>query len=401
MIDSKNRKLIVIYCGFLLSISAFSIDITLPLFLQISAQLQVSLPEMAQTVTVFIACMGAGQFVFGPLSDRVGRRVALLVGLSIFLLGAALALFASSFSLLLFARGLQGFGGAVAPVVARAIVRDLYSGRELARAMALATGIFSIGPIVGPLLGGTLASVGGDWRIVFIGMFVYVLVLLLGLIRLPETLAEPQLDALKPATLMRNTRRVLSNQQSRFYLFISTTMLTSMILIVSLAQPIYASEFGVTGLTFALLFAIHGTGIIIGQIINHRLIDRLGEVRTAICAAVMTTTASTLILVFSWMQWINAAWLTFFIFLFAIGFLAVLSTSISLVLGPHGPIAGFTASLHGAVSQIGAGVFAATISSFIPVRVGWWGMALAVVSFFVLVCLLWEHRRACVHPVRY
>jgi len=159
---------IVIYCGFLLSISAFSIDITLPLFSHIAADLGVTLSQVAQTVTVYVACMGVGQFFFGPLSDRLGRRAALRIGLSLFLLGAGLAMLAPSFEVLLLARALQGIGGAVAPVVARAVLRDLYSGRDLSRAMALATGIFSVGPLIGPLLGGTLALLGGDWRVVLI-----------------------------------------------------------------------------------------------------------------------------------------------------------------------------------------------------------------------------------------
>jgi len=166
-----------------------------------------------------------------------------------------------------------------------------------------------------------------------------------------------------------------------------------MILILSFAQPIYAVEFGVTGFTFAWLFATHSTGIIIGQFINHRLIGRLGEVRTAICAACMTSLATLLIVSFSFLELINAYWLTFFIFLFAIGFLPVLSTSISLVLGPHGSIAGFTASLQGAVTQIGAGVFAGIIGYIIPLQIEWWGAALAVISISVLACLVLAFRR--------
>ena len=386
-------RYVVIYCGFLLSVSAFSIDITLPFFSQIGADLGVTTSRVSGTVTVYIGFMGLGQLFFGSFSDRFGRKPALVVGLSLFLLGAVLSLIAQSFTLLLFARAMQGLGGAAAPVVARAILRDLFTGRELARAMAVATGIFSVGPIIGPLLGGAIFWFGGSWRIVFLGMVLYVAVLLLVLWRLPETLSTRQPDALRPAVLWRNTLAVTRNRQSRFFIWVGMITLTAMVLIVSQSQPVFAAEFGITGLLFALLFATHGTGIIIGQFLNHRLIGRIGEVRTAIAAATVTLLATLLITVFAVMHWLSAFSLTFFIFIFAIGFLAVASNSISLTLEPHGNIAGFASSFQGGVSQIGAGALATLVSWSIPIQASSWGAALLLISIIVLASLwTWQRR---------
>lgn len=371
-------------CGFLLALSAFSIDITLPLFTQIAADMGVSTSQVAHTVTLYVASMGIGQFFFGPLADRTGRRITLFCGLGLFAVGTVLAFLAPGFSWLLCARVLQGFGGAAAPVVARAILRDLYTGRELARAMAVAMGIFSIGPIVGPLLGGLLALIGGSWRIVFLGMFTYAVILFVALIHMPETLSARRYDALQIRTLLRNLLAVIRLRQSRYYLMIATTIFTSMILIVSLAQPIYAHEFGVTGLAFAILFAIHGFGIIVGQYLNHFFIGQIGEVKTALIASAVTFLATLLIVLFSLLGYLSAAWLTTFIFIFAIGFLAVVSNSISMVMSPHGSIAGFTASFQGAVTQIGGGIGAAVISAIIPLSALWWGLALMLISLVVL-----------------
>jgi MFS transporter, DHA1 family, multidrug resistance protein len=116
-----------------MSISSFAIDITLPAFPEMVDRLDAPYATVQWTVTVYMFAAGLAQLVWGPASDRFGRRPVLAAGLSIFLLGSVLTSIAPSIEWLLAGRRSRGFGAAAAIVLARAILRDLYSGQELAR----------------------------------------------------------------------------------------------------------------------------------------------------------------------------------------------------------------------------------------------------------------------------
>lgn len=385
--SAKPHRGVVIYCGILLSLTAFSVDITLPFFDLMVADLDSSLASMQSTVTVYIACLGIGQLIFGPLADRIGRKPALAVGLILFVLGSVIAALAHSLDTVLVGRVLQGIGGAAAPVIARAILRDLFDGESLAQNMALAMGIFSIGPLIGPLLGVALVSLGGSWRFIFAGMALYAVSLLLVLSRLPETLAVKKPDALNPGQLFGDAKRVLMDPQSRHFLLINAIMLSSMIVILSMMPLIYIHRFGVSGTLFALLVSVHAVGIIVGQFINHRLIARIGIVSAALWAAWVTAIAGALIVSFSLLDWINPYGLSALVTLFAVGFLCVMSNSVSMILSRHGEIAGFTSSFLGATSQIFASVAAWLLGLFIVANLSLWGLTLTGISAVVLLML--------------
>jgi MFS transporter, DHA1 family, multidrug resistance protein len=388
-------RMIVFYCGLLLTIGAFSVDITLPFFTPMREHFGAGHAAVSTTVTIYIAFIGLGQILFGPLSDRIGRRPAIATGLGIYLTGSCVALLAPTIEWLLAGRAIQGFGAAVGPVVARAILRDLFSGPKLAQNLAIATGIFSLGPILAPLIGVAIAEAGGSWRSIFIGMLGFGSLLLALLAGTPETLAQRRPDALKPADLLRNARAVLGHPQSRHFLLLGPVAQCSMLTIVAGTPRVYEHEFGVTGALFALLFAIHGLGIVIGQAANHRLIARLGPVRTALAATSVMTLACALIAGFALADSLTAYRLSFFVFLFAIGFLIVAANSAAMTLDPHGPIAGFTSSFFGFVSSA-AGALAATMIVAMTGGVAlYWGMALLALSVLcALGLIIWLRRPA-------
>jgi DHA1 family bicyclomycin/chloramphenicol resistance-like MFS transporter len=383
----SDRQLII-YCGLLFSIGAFSIDITLPFFAAMTQTLQAPHASVQMTVTLYVFALGVGQLLFGPLSDRAGRRRAILIGLSVYLLGTLVALLSPSIEGVLAGRVLQGLGGAAGPVVGRAIIRDLFTGRYLAQNMAIATGIFSAGPIFAPLIGVGIAKIGGDWRSVFVGMALFGAGLMLALAKAPETLAQPRPDALRPRVLARNVKAIFAHPQSRWFLLVSAVAMSSMISIVSSAPRVYEREFGVTGALFAVLFALHGVGIILGQFANHRMIGQVGPVRTAIAANAMLIFASALIAGFAYAGWLSAYLLAFFVFLFATGYLIVMSNAISLTLDPHGATAGFTSSFHGFFSMGVAASLASLIAIIAAGDAFLWGAALSLLSLVSMAMLL-------------
>ena len=374
-----------------MAITAFSIDITLPFFAQIRTAMQTSNDLVHATITLNIFFLGIGQMLFGSLSDRYGRRPAVATGLSIYLLGALVCVFSPNIETLLVGRALQGLGAGAAPVVARAIIRDRFTGKQIAQNMALAAGIFSIGPIAAPLVGAVLIELGGDWHIIFVAMALMASALMAALLRLPETLASPQLDALRPAAIRRNIGTILAHPQSRYFLLLSGWTMVSIVTIISGMARVMESAFDVTGTLFAVLFAAHGLGIIIGQYCNHWLIGRFGTLAASIYGAVVMTTALSALVVLSAADMVNAYGVSALIVLYAVGYLPVYSNAASLTLEPHGRIAGFTAAFYGSFGQLFSALAASVVLIASGGRLVDWSLALAGIAAVTLIGLLvWQ-----------
>lgn len=394
--DLPTRSLsparIVVFCGFLMSLTAFSIDISLPLFKVMSDGLGTPLEKLPLTITFYIALLGTGQLVFGSLSDRYGRKIILIIGMIIYIFGAILASLSGSLSTLLLARALQGFGAASPYVLSRAIIRDLYDGPELAKKMAIATGLFSVGPLLAPLFGAIILEIGGNWRWVFVVMTIYCIGMLYVLRLMPETNNHLDKNATQLATIINNSITVLKTKQSRQFISINAIAAVSMILIISTVPSIYANTFDITGTAFALYFAIHGFGIIIGQYANHYLIERIGVVPTTIVATSVMIFACLSISVSSLLGYLSVWSVTLSLTVFAFGFLAVIANSTSLVLQSHRHIVGFTAAFLGTITSLFSGLSASIISLLVQHDILLWSLSIAATSTIVLFLLLSWHR---------
>src|SRR5262245_60653297 len=197
-----SRAALVAFCGLLLSVSAFSCDITLPAFWSMEQDLGAPIELVQAIVPVFLMSQGIGQLIFGPVSDRFGRKPVILGGLAVYLAGTLIAMLAPAIGVLHAGRIAQGFGSACGIAVGRAVLRDTSHGAGLAQAMALAMAIIALGPITAPLLGYGLVAVG-SWRATFIGMGAFATILMLwGLLAFRETNARPDPEALRPSRLM-------------------------------------------------------------------------------------------------------------------------------------------------------------------------------------------------------
>jgi len=389
-----QRHRIVIFCGLLMSLSAFSIDISLPFFSRIAESLGEPLTAMPLMVTSFLLFLGMMQIVFGPLSDRIGRKPALVLGLLIYLVGTLVAGLAIDFRFLVLGRILQGIGAAGSLVASRAILRDIASGDELARQMSIAAAIFSVGPIVAPLLGALVIIAGGHWRWVFLAMFVYASGLLCFLLAyVPETNQHKNPDAIGPGTLLWNLKTVLRHPQSRRFILVHALVQSSMILIIATMAPLYEIEFGISGIKFALFFAVHAIGIILGQWLNRMLIKRHGPLITAMLTSIFMIVAGLLVVIAGVQGFANAWLITALVTLFAFGYLSVVSNTTAMVLMPHGTITGFTASLLGAFSMLVAASVGTVLGYFVQGSTTLWGLSItAIPSASLLMMFLWYRR---------
>ncbi|HEY8128948.1 MAG TPA: MFS transporter, partial [Hyphomicrobium sp.] len=177
----------------LMAITALAIDIMLPALPQIASAFGAAGENDRQLIVIlYMAGFAVGQIFFGPLSDHYGRKPILMAGLAVFIAGTIGALWSGSFEMLLIARLVQGIGAASPRIIAIAVVRDLYGGRQMARVMSFAMMVFIIIPVLAPSVGQALVHLG-NWHWIFFALLVMASVAALwsGL-RLPET-ARPAL----------------------------------------------------------------------------------------------------------------------------------------------------------------------------------------------------------------
>ena len=172
----------------LMAMTALSIDIMLPVLPDIALTFGITAPNNQQLVIgSYMGGLALGQLLWGPLSDRFGRKAPLLVGLGVFIVGGVAAVLVTSFDLLLASRFLQGFGGAAARIVAVAVIRDLFAGRMMSRVLSTVMMVFILVPVLAPSIGQAAAGLG-SWRTTFhVLIGVGALAIVWAALRLPET----------------------------------------------------------------------------------------------------------------------------------------------------------------------------------------------------------------------
>lgn len=350
--------------GTLIASVAFSIDAMLPALPDISEALTPDRPTLAQLVlTSFVIGMGVGTLITGPLSDAFGRKPVILVFSGLYVIGAGLAYVASSLELLVAARILQGFGAAGPRIVSLALIRDLYSGREMAKIVSFAMLVFSIFPAIAPLIGAAIIAVW-DWRTIFVAFVVFITISVGWLsLRQAETLPQPLRRPLNARQLWASTKEALANRQMQFSIGVQTLIFGALFGVISSIQQIFDLTYGMAEV-FPWLFAAIAVLSAPAAPLNGRLVVRLGMrplVRRALLAQTLSATIALGVFSLGFLPevevWVYVLWtITVFATLgFTIGNLN------ALALEPLGHIAGLAASVMGSLATVGGAVLGAII----------------------------------------
>ncbi len=370
---------------------AFSIDSMLPALPEIGAELSPDDVNRAQLIlTSFVLGMGLGTFFTGPISDALGRKPVIFGGAVLYIVASAVAWASSSLELVLAARVLQGLGAAGPRVVAMAIIRDLYSGREMARIISIAMMIFTLVPAIAPMLGAGVIALFG-WRGIFVSFILFALIVVTWMgKRLPESLAREDRRPFRLPLLVAATHEMMSHPTVRLSILVQTLCMGILFTMLTMVQPVYdvihdsADSFP---FWFGFVALMSGSA----SLLNAAIVVRVGMRR------VVTWALGAQILITSCVIFLNMANLTpdasFAVFVFwqtTIFFMAgvTLGNLNAIAMEPMGHIAGMAASVIGSISTVLAAAVAAPVGllfdgSVTPLTTGI--LAMCVMAFGVMV----------------
>lgn len=276
----------------LMSLVALSIDAMLPALQEIGRDLGATRPNDAQfVITAVFVGIGIGQILFGPLSDRFGRRRAILAGLVVFMAGCVVSILAPTFGVMMAGRVVQGIGVAAPRIVTIAMVRDRYEGRRMARLMSLAMSVFILVPIVAPALGQAIMWVGG-WRAIFAAILAVAVVAFVWFgMRQPETLAAARRRPFSPRIIGGAVLEVLRTRAALGYTLAGTCVFAPFLAYLSSSRQIFQDVYQ-TGALFPLWFGVLSLAFGCASLLNGRLVMRHGMRRLARTAAASLTLVS-------------------------------------------------------------------------------------------------------------
>ncbi|MCO6381907.1 MAG: multidrug effflux MFS transporter [Vannielia sp.] len=350
--------------GLMSMVGPFAIDMYLPAMPDIGAALGVSEAAMGATIIGYFIAFGLAQLVYGPWADQAGRRMPVYFGLGVFAIGSVGAAMAGSLEALVVWRFVQGLGGAAVMVVPRAIIRDLHTGPEATRMMALIMLVISVSPMLAPLAGSGVAALAG-WRAIFWVLAVAALACVtLMHFALPETLPPERRVKVNVAALTRVAGMLVRDGKFMGLTFVGGLGMASFFVFISLAPYVYTQEFGLSPTGFSLAFAVNAAGFFGASQAAGPLADRLGLTRvvlagasgfglaTAALFAVVASGGGSLVVVMAGL-FIGNAFLGL-----------VIPTTMVMALDDHGDNAGMASSLGGTLQMVAGGVAVAIAGPF-------------------------------------
>lgn len=335
---------------------ALSIDAMLPALPQIAATLSPEAPNAAQlVVTSFVLGMGVGTLFAGPLSDTFGRKRVIMAGSGLYALAAVACYLAPTLETLLIARVVQGLGAAAPRTVSIAMIRDLFSGREMARLMSFVMMVFTAVPAIAPLLGQGIIALA-DWHAIFLAYIAFsgLTMLWLGL-RQPETLDIARRRPLRLVPLIAATRELLSHRIVLVSTVLQALTLGALFATLSSIQPIFEMVHD-RAQSFPLWFALIAVASMSGSFLNSRIVMVLGMRRVVrgTYAAQLTLSLATLLL----MPLLEGNLSFALQILWSIGLFAMMGLTAgnlnALAMEPVGHIAGLAASVISALATVGS-----------------------------------------------
>ena len=350
--------------GLLCATGPLAIDMFLPALPTIAGSLDSTIAAAQLTITAYFIAYGLAQMVFGPVADMVGRKPPLIAGLTLFAAGSIGCALAPDMNSLVAARVVQALGGAAAMVIPRAIIRDMHTGPQATRLMALVMLIISVSPMLAPLAGSGIIALSG-WRAIFATLAVAAgLSIGVTLLLQPETLAPGNRVPVRLSALLSGTATLLRDPVFMGLTFVGGFGMASFFVFLASASFVYTGHYGLSPTGFSLAFAANAAGFFAASQLAATLGEKFGAERV-VNWAVTGFMGFTLLLV-------GLVWFGIDQFALLVGLLIcanaclglVIPTAMVMALDDHGDIAGLASSLGGMLQMLAGGVMTMLVGPF-------------------------------------
>lgn len=391
----------VLLVAIVMAVGSMSIDNLLPAFSQIASDYSLARENDVQLIlTVYMVGFAIMQLVYGPISDTVGRRPALMIGLGIYAVGSLIALFSPSFEVLLAARFIQGLGAAATRVLSVAIVRDRYHGRDMARVMSITMMVFIIVPVFAPAIG-SFFLLFGSWHAIFVSMLALALVIVLWFgRRMPETLHPQYRMPLSLPRVLAGAKRCVTDRATFGYSTAMGLMMGALMGYLGSTQQVFETEVYGLGPLFPVVFGALAAGMGVASFVNSRLVHRLGMRRLSHAGVLGYVLAAALMLAMALMFDGRPPLLLFVLPLAACQFLFSLTMPNfnTMAMESQGDIAGTASSVIGSYTTIAGAIVGAIVSQSFNGTVTPMATGFLVLGIAALLIVLWTEKGRLFRP---
>ena len=360
----KNPVFIILILGVLSAIGPFSIDMYLPGFPDIAKDLKTTVAEVAYSLSSFFIGISVGQFLYGPLLDRFGRKKPLYIGISLYLLASACCAMARSVELLIILRLFQAIGACACLVASRALVRDLFPVEQNAKIFSQLMLVIAVSPIVAPTLGGYLAA-GLGWKYIFIVLaFIAAAILVAVHFALPEGRQPDKQMSLQPGPIISGFFNVLKEPQFYTYAFTGATASAGLYAYIAGSPAVFMELFRVSERQYGWIFAVVAMGLIGCSQLNSVLLRTYKSEQIIRVALICQSVTGVLMFTGSLLGWLGLFGTITLCFLFLCCQGCIFPNTSALSLALFGRTAGTASALLGGI-QMSIGALASAIVSFL------------------------------------
>jgi len=389
---SPNTFALTLLLSFLTALGPLSMDMYLPSLPDIGRALDAPTAQVQLTISSYLFGFAIGQIFYGPVSDRYGRRPVLLAALVLYGAGSIGCALTQSIGALTAMRFVQALGGAGSIVLARAVVRDLYSGARAGRELSLMGSITAFAPIVAPVIGGVLQTLFG-WRSSFILLVIFAAVSWIAAARLlPETLRERTAGPFSLAAMGALYRSVLVHRGFLTHLGILTASFVGLFAWISGASIVMqGASYGLSPVVFGVTFAVGTLGYVIGTTIAARMVMRAGLDRTIGIGTMALATGGLAMAAVVALGLTHVGWLVGAMMIYLTGLGLALPQAMAGAMTPFPDRAGTASSLMGFAQQSTAAIAAAVIGLYLGRSA--WPVAGVVAAMGCLSLLIWASTR--------
>lgn len=362
--EKKQHYALILVLGGIMAIGPFSTDMYLPGFLAIAEDLRTNVAQVGFSLTSYFIGVSLGQLLYGPLLDRYGRKKPLMFGFLAYTAASLGCAFAPSIPVLVAMRFFAGFGGCVGMVGSRAVVRDLFSGAEMARMFSLLMMVFGIAPIIAPTLGSLVVS-AFSWEYIFVLLALIGLLVFLAMGRfLRETKGSDTSISLHPKNVMLGYIDVIRNRAFVRYGLAAASGTAGFFAYIAGSAFVYMTLLGFSERQFGLVYGLNVVGLVLSNQINRTLLRRHTLTQVLRKATEIQLLLIVSLLVGGFMGLAGKASILVLVFFYLFCFGCVTSNAIALALEPFTKNAGAASALIGSIQMV-AGALSSALASYL------------------------------------